>query len=138
MKKLALNLILLLIPIMGFSQDILGKWKTDDGTAIVEVYKDGDAYSGRIVWLAEPVGADGQPTKDALNPDKSLRSRPVMGLNLLSDLKPKGNKYEGGTIYDPASGKTYRCSMFLEDGVLKVRGHVGPFHRTMDWIRQND
>lgn len=117
------------------AQEILGRWKTDDGTAIVEVYKAGDSLNGRIVWLAEPTMSDGTPCKDVFNPDKSLRDREIIGLNMLSGLKQKGDKWEGGTIYDPASGKTYRCSMFLEKGVLKVRGHVGPFHRTMDWFR---
>ena len=138
MKKFFVSAVLVALSFTGISaQDILGRWKTDDGTAIVEVYKAGDAYNGKIVWLEEPTMKDGSPMKDVMNPDPSLRGRELMGLNLLSGLKPNGDKYDNGTIYDPASGKTYRCSMFLEKGVLKVRGHVGPFHRTMDWIRQN-
>lgn len=121
---------------MAFSQDIIGKWKTDTGTAIVEVYKKGDSYNAKIVWLAKPTDPDGSPAKDGNNPDPKLKSRSLMGLNLLYGLKPKGDRYEGGTIYDPANGKTYKCSMFLQDGVLKVRGHLGPFYRTMDWIKQ--
>ncbi len=136
MKQMILSLALVLIPAFAFSQDIIGKWKTDDGTAIVEVYKNGESYNAKIVWLEEPTEKDGSPAKDGNNPDPKLRKRPLMGLNLLSDLKLKGNRYEGGTIYDPANGKTYKCSMFLQDGVLKVRGYVGPFYRTMDWIRQ--
>jgi uncharacterized protein (DUF2147 family) len=137
MKKILLNLLFILIPTMGFSQDILGRWKTEDGTGIVEVYKskDGKSFNGKLVWVEKPTNPDGTPATDDNNPDPKLRSRQLIGLNLLSDLKPNGNKYDGGTIYDPASGKTYKCSMFLEKGVLKVRGHVGPFHRTMDWIR---
>lgn len=136
MKQLILTLAFVLLPIFAFSQDIIGRWKTDTGTAIVEVYKNGDAYNAKIVWLQKPTEEDGSPSKDKKNPDPKLRSRQLMGLNLLSDLKPNGDKYDGGTIYDPASGKTYKCSMFLQDGVLKVRGHVGPFYKTMDWIKQ--
>ena len=135
-KKVFLGAMFMLAPLTAlFAQDVVGKWKLSDGSAIVEVYQDGGVYNGKIVWLKNPTEADGTPAVDDNNPDVKLRSRQLIGLNLLSDLKPNGEKYDGGTIYDPASGKTYKCSMFLEKGVLKVRGHVGPFHRTMDWIR---
>ena len=122
----------------AFAQDVVGKWKLDDGSAIVEVYQQGDAFNGKIVWLAEPTEADGTPAKDLNNPDKSLRSRQLIGLNMLSGLKKSGNEYKGGSIYDPGNGKTYNCSMKLEGNVLKVRGSLdkrGLIGRTMDWFR---
>ncbi|MBK7099335.1 MAG: DUF2147 domain-containing protein [Sphingobacteriales bacterium] len=30
-----------------------------------------------------------------------------------------------GRIYDPESGKTYNCKMWLDDHQLKVRGFMG-------------
>lgn len=120
------------------AQDILGKWKLEDGSAIVEVYQAGDDYNGKIVWLNEPNGKDGKPLCDGNNPDKALKSRKVLGLNMLSGLKKSGNEYKGGTIYDPGNGKTYNCSMKIENGVLKVRGSLdkkGLLGRTMDWFR---
>lgn len=121
-----------------FAQDVVGKWKLDDGTAIVEIYKSGDAYNGKIVWLQEPTNEDGTPVLDDNNPDKSLRSRKLMGLNMLSGLKPSGDEFSGGKIYDPGNGKTYNCSMKVEGDVLKVRGSLdkkGLLGRTMDWFR---
>ena len=115
-----------------------GKWKLADGTAIVEVYKNGDSFNGKIVWLEKPNDPDGTPAKDKNNPDKNLRTRPLMGLNLLSGLKKDGGEYTGGTIYDPANGKTYNCSMKVEGDVLHVRGSLdkkGLLGRTMDWFR---
>ena len=122
----------------SFAQDVVGKWKLEDGTAIVEIYKSGDAYNGKIVWLSEPTNPDGTPSLDSNNPDKSLRSRQIMGLNMLSGLKPSGGEYAGGKIYDPSNGKTYNCSMKVEGDVLKVRGSLdkkGLLGRTMDWFR---
>lgn len=84
--------------------------------------------------------ADGTPAKDLNNPDKSLRSRQIIGLNMLSGLKKSGNEYKEGKIYDPGNGKTYNCSMKLEGNVLKVRGSLdkrGLLGRTMDWFRVN-
>ena len=36
------------------AQDVVGKWKLEDGTAIVEVYRQGDVFNGKIVWLQHP------------------------------------------------------------------------------------
>ena len=139
MKKLIFSMIFMLMPLAAaFAQDVVGKWKLEDGTAIVEVYKSGDAYNGKIVWLEKPTEADGSPAIDDLNPDPQLRTRQVLGLNMLSGLKKVGDEYTGGKIYDPGNGKTYNCSMKVEGDVLKVRGSLdkrGLIGRTMDWFR---
>ena len=88
------------------AQDVLGKWKLEDGTAIVEVYKSGDAFNGKIVWLEKPTQEDGTPTVDKNNPDPALRKRQLIGLNMLHGLKSNGKEYTGGKIYDPGNGKT--------------------------------
>ena len=121
-----------------YAQDVVGKWKLEDGTAIVEVYKQGDVFNGKIVWLEKPSDSDGTPAKDKNNPDTKLRSRQLIGLNMLSGLKKDGSEYKGGSIYDPGNGKTYNCSMKVEGDVLKVRGSLdkkGLLGRTMDWFR---
>ena len=139
MKKIIFSMIFMLAPLAAaFAQDVVGKWKLEDGTAIVEVYKSGDAYNGKIVWLEKPTEADGSPAVDNNNPDKALRSRKLIGLNMLSGLKKNGGEYTGGSIYDPGNGKTYNCSMKVEGDVLKVRGSLdkkGLLGRTMDWYR---
>lgn len=123
----------------AFAQEVIGKWKLEDGSAIVEVYKSGNDFNGKIVWLQNPTEADGTPAKDENNPDKALRSRQLIGLNMLSGLKETGkNEYSGGKIYDPGNGKTYNCSMKVEGDVLHVRGSLdkrGLLGRTMDWFR---
>ena len=112
MKKIFFSMIFMLMPLAAaFAQDVVGKWKLEDGTAIVEVYKSGDVFNGKIVWLQKPTEADGSPAIDDLNPDPQLRTRQVLGLNMLSGLKKVGDEYTGGKIYDPGNGKTYNCSM---------------------------
>ena len=132
-------MIFMLMPFAAaFAQDVVGKWKLADGSAIVEVYKNGDAFNGKIVWLNEPNGPDGKPATDRNNPDAALRGRQLMGLNMLSGLKAANGEYTGGKIYDPGNGKTYNCSMKVEGKVLKVRGSLdkkGLLGRTMDWFR---
>ena len=139
MKRFLISALLMLAPLAAaFAQDVVGKWKLEDGTAIVEVYIAGDSYNGKIVWLLHPTEDDGTPAVDKNNPDSKLRSRQLIGLNMLSDLKKTGTEYSGGSIYDPGNGKTYNCSMKVEGNVLKVRGSLdklGLLGRTMDWFR---
>lgn len=139
MKRIIFSVIFMMMPLAAtFAQDVIGKWKLEDGTAIVEVYKSGDVYNGKIVWLSEPTEEDGTPAKDTNNPDPKLRSREILGLNMLHGLKKEGSKYAGGKIYDPGNGKTYNCSMQVSGDVLKVRGSLdarGLLGRTMDWFR---
>jgi uncharacterized protein (DUF2147 family) len=138
MKKIFVCMTVMLASLATYAQDVVGKWKLEDGTAIVEVYKQGDVFNGKIVWLQHPTEADGSPAVDGNNPDAKLRTRKLIGLNMLSGLKKTGDEYSGGTIYDPGNGKTYNCSMKVEGDVLKVRGSLdkrGLLGRTMDWFR---
>lgn len=139
MKKCFISMMFMLTPLCAvLAQDVVGKWKLEDGSAIVEVYRQGDVFNGKIVWLQNPTEADGSPAVDNKNPDSKLRSRRLIGLNMLSGLKKVGNEYSGGSIYDPGNGKTYNCSMKVEGDVLKVRGSLdkrGLLGRTMDWFR---
>ena len=139
MKRFFISMIFMLAPLATvFAQDVVGKWKLEDGSAIVEVYQDGDVFNGKIVWLEKPTEADGSPAVDDNNPDAKLRSRQILGLNMLSGLKKNGSEYSGGSIYDPGNGKTYNCSMKVEGNTLKVRGSLdkkGLLGRTMDWFR---
>ncbi len=139
MKSVMLGIIFMLMPFSAtFAQDVVGKWKLSDGSAIVEVYKSGDVYNGKIVWLKNPTETDGTPAIDDKNPEEKLRNRKLIGLNMLSNLRQKNKEYSGGTIYDPGNGKTYNCSMKVKGDVLKVRGSLdkrGFFGRTMDWHR---
>ena len=149
--RLVLSMAMCLCLVMpAFAADdadaVLGKWLTADGKAQVEVVKDGELYDGRIVWLKEPLypaddakGMAGQAKVDRENPNAALKSRPVIGLPLIQGFKYDGDGvWNGGTIYDPESGKTYSCKMTLMmDGRLKVRGYIGIslFGRTEIWTR---
>ena len=139
MKKMILAIICMMIPAFAaMAQDVIGKWKLEDGTAIVEVYKSGDVFNGKIVWLREPTEPDGSPAVDSNNPDVKLRKRQLIGLDMLHGLKKDGSKYSGGKIYDPGNGKTYNCSMEVNGDILKVRGSLdsrGLLGRTMNWFR---
>ena len=124
------SMVLALVTMMAYAQDIKGKWITEAGDAHVEIYESNGKWNGKIVWLQK-----GPDTKDAHNSDEKLRSRKLMGVHILSGLVQKKDKWEGGRIYNPKDGKDYKCSMWLEGDKLKVRGHLGIFYKTQTWKR---
>lgn len=107
------------------ADDIIGVWKTKEGKSHVTVSKDGNKYVGNISWLKEPNGKDGKPVTDKNNPDEDNHNRPILGLQILSDLEFDDGEWEDGEIYDPKTGKTYNCKAWLEGGKLKLRGFIG-------------
>jgi len=108
---------------------IEGLWLDEKGEGRIEVAPCGEHLCGTIVWLLEPFDDDGRETRDTENPDPALRDRKVLGLRVLEGVNPKPDKkgyWKGGRIYDPDNGKTYRCTLSLdEQGNMKLRGFIG-------------
>ena len=121
----------------AFGKDLLGLW--DAGESRVEIYACGDLLCGRIAELDESLDENGNEKLDENNPDPALRSRPILGMDLIAGFsRASDTKWEDGTIYDPRDGKTYKCVMKLQrDGTLKVRGYVGVplLGKTVVWTR---
>ena len=139
MKKAIISLVLAMMSVAGYAQSVVGKWVTEGGESQVEIYQSGDKLNGKIVWLKKGEGQqdihnDGQ--QDVHNPDKKLQSRKLVGVNILTGLTKKGDKWEGGKIYNPKNGKTYKCSIWLEGNNLKVRGYVAMFYETQTWTKK--
>ncbi len=142
-KTTALFIILFCLSISLFAQTgadgCLGTWLTGSKKGHVLVYKQGDRYFGKIVWLKEPNDAAGKAKLDNKNTDEKLQSRPIMGMVNLSNFKYQGeNLWEEGKIYDPENGKLYSCKMTLTNpNQLNVRGYIGIslIGRTDVWTR---
>ncbi|HPE56227.1 MAG TPA: DUF2147 domain-containing protein [Bacteroidales bacterium] len=121
------------------AEDVLGIWFNEEKDAKIEIYKQGDQYFGKIVWLEEPIDPEtGKAKVDDENPEEELQTRPIMGLLLVKDFEWDGELWDDGEIYDPKSGNTYDCYMKLEEkDKLKVRGYIGIslIGRTTYWTR---
>jgi uncharacterized protein (DUF2147 family) len=114
-----------------------GDWLTPKGGAKVHIAPCGPKLCGAITWLKNPNNKAGQPQKDAYNPDPALKSRPVVGIQILRNMKPDGEgRWTGGSIYNPGDGKTYDSRMMLDPtGTLKVKGCVSIICVTQIWTR---
>ncbi len=107
-----------------------GRWYTDKKDSIVEIGPCGTAICGKVAKILAPT-PNGKPAIDSNNPDPKLRTRPILGITILSGFKDAGKEW-GGSIYDPRAGKTYRSTLArLTDGTLRVKGCVGPFCKTL-------
>ncbi len=122
------------------SDPVFGFWLIENQRSIIEIVPCGDRACGKIVWLKEPLGDDGQPRIDNLNSDDQLRGRAICGMELIGGFRSADpGKWSGGSIYSPREGKTYSASMKLrDDGTLKLRGYVllPLFGKSQVWTRE--
>jgi uncharacterized protein (DUF2147 family) len=129
MKQFLFILLFTTVGFSAFSQNkdaVLGEWVNATGEAHVDIYKKNSKYFGKIVWLKNPTNEAGGTKMDVKNPNESLQSKPVQGLEILKDFVFDGEKWTDGSIYDPKSGKTYSCNITLKkDGNLNIRGYIG-------------
>ena len=112
------------------SDAIIGQWMTTDNKIEVEIYKRGDEYKGRIIWLDDS-NDKSRPMNtrtDKNNPNPALRTRKLIGLVVMTGLtyNVEQNDWHGGQIYDPESGKQFSAKAYLTgNDYLKIRGFVG-------------
>lgn len=135
-------LLVVMLAIPSFSQDkdrVVAKWLNASGEGQIMIYKKGDKYVGRLVWLKEPHDQNGQLKRDSRNPKPSLKTRPLLGTEILKDFVYVGDGvWDQGSIYDPKTGKTYSSKMsMINNNKLSVRGYVGIslLGRTEIWQR---
>jgi uncharacterized protein (DUF2147 family) len=145
MKRFLLTIIPIFICITLSAQttadDVIGIWLTHGkNPAKIQIFKTGDRYFGKIVWLQFPL-RDGKPKTDIHNPDNNKQTRPIIGLVILNEFRFDGtDEWTKGEVYDPESGKTYSCTIsFKNKNTLKVRGYVGIslLGRTEEWTKSS-
>ena len=105
----------------AIAADPIGDWLVADQTAVIRIAPCGEALCGQIVWTKGPAGTDQN------NPDPALRSRSVIGLPILLNMKATAvNRWEG-EIYNAQNGKIYSGSIALNDenvNLLRIEGCV--------------
>ncbi len=121
---------------------VVGTWLNGTKKGHVQIYKQGNKYFGKLVWLSEPNDpSTGKPKLDAKNPDAKLKARSLLNLNIMTNFDYDGdNVWDDGKIYNPEDGKTYSCKMTLTNpNTLDVRGYVGIslIGKTQTWTRIN-
>ena len=129
MRLILLPMLLVASPAVA-ADPILGRWVTNDAKAIVTIAQCGTVICGRITRILAPT--PNGPPLDERNPDPKLRTRPILGLVVLSGFTDKGKDWRG-RIYDPEGGKWYKSILKREPGGIAAQGCILVFCRTQHW-----
>lgn len=126
----------------------VGTWKTiDDNThqpkSIVQVTESNGELQAKVVKLLNRSPED--IAKDGEHPlctkcDGPRKDQPIEGLTIMWGVSQHGDKWSGGKIVDPKTGKTYKVNLTVTNGgkSLDVHGYIGfaLLGRTQTWQRQ--
>jgi len=113
---------------------ILGRWLTQPGDGIIEITRTADnTYQGTII------GGNAPRRLDEHNPKPGRRQQLLLGQVILKNMhEDSDGALAGGTIYEPDTGRTYKCHIeTLDHDRLKVRGFIGVslLGRSQVWTR---
>ena len=115
---------------------IIGTWLMPDDDGMIEVFKEGQCYNGKIVWMQEKE-EDGTPLRDKENPVNNLRNRTVEGLQVMSGFKYEGdNLWSEGTFYAALKGKEVEPDFVLvNENQLNIEISFFIFSKTVELTR---
>jgi uncharacterized protein (DUF2147 family) len=116
-----------------------GSWQVYDDhngrpNGAVRLYIADGKLNGVVEALRPGVSPDERCTKCS----GSQKDKPILGLVVVWGLTQQGDEWSGGTVLDPDSGDTYRCTIkIVGPGKLDIRGYLGIslFGRTQHWTR---
>ncbi|KGK59131.1 uncharacterized protein (DUF2147 family) [Xanthomonas arboricola] len=126
------------------SDSPVGRWKTiDDETgkpkSVVQIEQAANGtLSGKVVEILQSAKGP-NPLCDKCEGER--KGKPIKGMTILWGLKADGTAvWDGGSVLDPAKGKTYKAKITLTEGgkKLQMRGYVGieALGRTQTWVRE--
>ncbi|MBV9458341.1 MAG: DUF2147 domain-containing protein [Bradyrhizobium sp.] len=122
--------------------EVVGVWLNPQGTTRVRISPCGAALCGTIVWLQTSNDPQtGEPLTDRNNPDPANRNRPILGMQILTDVKPGRTAGEWtGKFYAPNDGKIHDATLSMDGpNAIKLEGCMigGLICRTRTWTRVN-
>ncbi|QQL50353.1 DUF2147 domain-containing protein [Mucilaginibacter ginkgonis] len=150
-NKLTLGVLIMMVAFIGTSNranaqsgsdQVIGNWMSAEKNLIVQVYREGDDFKAKVIWFDD----SDDPSKpmesriDDSNPDKSLRTRKIIGMQVLRNLaySPSTHSWENGMIYDAKSGREWNAAASIDKaGMLRVTGywHFKFIGKTMKFSR---
>ena len=121
-------------------------WLTNGNSSKIQMYMEKDgSFSGKLTWIKDPIDkATGKPKTDLENPNDDLRSKPLLGLVIMTGYRKnpeKPDEYVDGKIYDPSHGRTYCAKIIYKGTYLDLRGyicHIPFLGRTEVWTLTDD
>jgi uncharacterized protein (DUF2147 family) len=121
--------------------EIAGVWLNPKANTRVRIGPCGAALCGNIIWLkSQNDPQTGEPLTDRNNPDPGNRNRPLVGIQMITGLKPGRPGEWTGQVYLFNDGKTSDAS-FSMDGPNGLKIEDCKLGRLLcssqTWIRMN-
>lgn len=145
---LAAGLLFVASPALAANDSPVGTWKTIDDTthqpkSIVQITENKGELEAKVVKLlnrsAEDIKNDGEHPR-CTKCDGPRKDQPIEGLTIMWGVTKNGDKWDGGKIVDPKTGKTYKVKLTVADGgkSLDVHGYIGfaLLGRSQTWQRE--
>ena len=103
-----------------------GLWRERDGGTI-RVYECDPGYCAEIVSVVPTTDPKtGAPATDRRNPDPTKRTRPLVGVSILTDTKPDGPNRWAGRLYDCDHGRTFPGRLVeVDEMTIRLEGCAG-------------
>ena len=101
-----------------------GHWVTRD--FVIHISRCNSGLCGELVGLDKRAAA-GLGRLDVRNSDRTQRERRLCGMDVFGGFQAsaESGKWQGGWIYNPEDGRTYKSEMRLIDAdTIKARGYV--------------
>ena len=137
MLRLFFIYLFLTVNLNSYAQ-IAGRWTTIDDNSgqprsVVEITERAGKYFGKVITIYPRPDEDPDPVCFQCGTEDPRFNQKIIGMEILKDLVKEVNGFGNGHILDPENGKVYRCKLWVEGKVLKVRGYWGPLFRTQTW-----
>jgi len=136
MKKISFVIAMLISSNLFAESDLFGYWLTPGSIVLIENCDKHLCAKIETIFVEE--GRDPKLILDENNKNKSLRSRTIVGINVLSGFSiddTEQKKFKDGKIYDPRRGREFKSNIYLkEDGSLKVEGCLAFICDDEEWL----
>jgi uncharacterized protein (DUF2147 family) len=119
-----------------------GTWLTGDKKGKIHIVNCGGALCGNLAWMQEPNDPDtNKPKTDKNNADAGKRSRPLLGVAIVLNMKPSSTPEKwDGQVYNAEDGNTYSGSFTMTGAnTAELKGCVmgGLICKAQTWTRTN-
>ena len=117
--------------------DPVGNWRHTKGKVTIGISYCGKNLCARIVDLRRKRTKSGEIRTDKENPDPALRDRPLIGINVATDMEPSGPGRWQGHIYNADDGNTYSATTIVSGNRMVLKACVGPICKKQTFVKVN-
>jgi uncharacterized protein (DUF2147 family) len=119
-------------------QAAVGQWQVIDDEGKPGGHVETYLVDGRLFGKVTESRPERPPDEACTKCQGELKDKPVLGMVVIRDFRPDGNRWVGGTVLDPQNGKNYKGKIWaVGENQLRLRGYVGLplLGRSETWLR---